>query len=131
MKHIKSHTLYENESQMDLGAELEHALFKTQTGRDLIAITKVSSRYFEKDRAWVYFSYVRRDNEMVFPFVESKYTGKNVEIGQPIPAITRKDIVWNWGYKASNIHTVKFREGGFSEVEDCLRALFVDLFVSF
>jgi hypothetical protein len=112
MKHLQTYTLYENKKRQDLESELKYALEETRSGKDLLAINKITGMASESWKTWVRFSNVKRKGDMIFPTVES---------------MTNSGY-WSWGYRPVDGHSTQYFHGGdFSDAEGCLRSLWMDL----
>jgi len=115
MRHIQSYALYENVTRRDFAGELHHALYETQAGEDLLAIT--SHRFREKEKITSAFtSAIYHLGDYRFAIVEPR----NRMDGNP--------TYWTWGFFPYDNPGPPYVHGGdFTTSEECLRSLWLDL----
>lgn len=116
MEHIHTFALFESETRRDFAGELHHALYETQAGKDLLAIT--SHRFREKEKISTTFKVIL--SSIAF----------SSAIVKPWNGMDGKPTSWIWQYASATEGPPYIHGGSFFTAEECLSNLWLDLVVS-
>lgn len=117
MEHIHTFALFESETRRDFAGELHHALYETQAGKDLLAIT--SHRFREKGKI-----------SSTFSSAINRLGDYNSAIVKLRNGMDGKPTSWIWQYASATEGPPYMHGGTFSTAEECLSNLWLDLVVS-